>query len=147
MTPLQMKIVAMADRHMERVVEVARESERRRKAKNSAKAHRLYARKSPEEKLALSRKKKARMRELHGDGYFYEMNKRWRGTAKGKRCVDTYNGSDKHRMCQREYRARMMEKDREGMLQKDRERAARSRRKARARALWMLVEWNSQLKE
>lgn len=140
MTPLQMKIVAMEARHMERVVEVARESERRRRARNSARCRKSYARKSPDEKLELSRRHKARMRELHGDGYFYDLNKTWRGTERGKASVDRYNGSEKHRECQRRYRARMKERDREGYSALERARVARGRRKLKVEALWLLVE-------
>lgn len=147
MTPLQMKIVAMAERHMERVVDVARNAERRRRERNCAKSRACYHRKSDEEKLALSRRRTARMKELHGEDYFAELGRAWRGTASGKASIDSYNGSEKHRACQRAYRASMLERDREGMREKAREWAARARTRAKARALWMLVEWNSELKE
>lgn len=77
MAMVHAKMQAHADDHLARVAEASKRSEERRRARNNAKAHRSYARKSTEEKLELSRRKKARMRELHGDGYYYEQNRAW----------------------------------------------------------------------
>lgn len=125
--------------HVCRVILASVDAERRRKDRNNAKAKRFYARKSPEEKLELSRRKRGRMKELHGEGYYYGLSKAWRGTEKGKAQVTSYNRSESHRACERAYRARQMEKDREGFLAKDRERAARNRRRKREWALWALL--------
>lgn len=130
-----------ADGHLEKVVAVTERAEERRKARNNEKARRAFARKSPEEKLELSRRKKARMRELHGDGYYYEQNRAWRGTEKGRKCVEAYNRSEGHRESERAYRQRKMAEDREGVLRKDRERAAEYRRRRKAWALWVLLTW------
>lgn len=132
---------AHADDHLARVAEASKRSEERRRARNNAKAHRSYARKSAEEKLELSRRKKARMRELHGDGYYCEQTRAWRETESGRKCVDRYNASEKHRECQRRYRARLKAKDQDGVLKKDRERVAEYRRLRKAWALWALLTW------
>lgn len=84
--------------HVCRVILASVDAERRRKDRNNAKAKRFYARKSPEEKLELSRRKRGRMKELHGEGYYYGLSKAWRGTEKGKAQVTSYNRSESHRL-------------------------------------------------
>lgn len=144
-TMARQRILDGLDRHASLVVQAAEASEERRKARERTKSHRRYSRLTAEEKLELSRRKKSRMRELHGDGYFYGLHKAWRRTAKGRACVEAYNHSEKHLECHRRYRERQMAKDREGYLREQRERKAARRRFLKLEALWLLVEWNSNI--
>lgn len=132
----------MLEREMEHAEGVAKaicRAEDLRKARQNAKAKRAWERKSAEEKAELTRRKRARMKELHGEGYYVEHNRAWHRTERGKACVKSYNGSEGHRKSARKYRQKKMEEDREGFLLKERERAARARRTRRVVALMAML--------
>ena len=133
------RLIASQEGHLEKVVASATDSETRRKAKQAAKARRRHARRTPEEKKALSQHKTARAKELHGQDFFVNLGRAFRDTAEGIRAVREYNHSDSHRRANHEYLQRLKEQDPEGYALKQRERKRQERIRAKSRGLWFML--------
>lgn len=122
MSRVRARILESADSYLENVVKVAEESNRRRKSKLAAKARRRHARRTPEEKKAMSQHKMDRAKELHGEDHFVNVGKSYRQTLAGIRSVKRNNSSEKHRESCRRCLQRKKEQDPEGFAQRNRER-------------------------